>query len=100
MSGTTTPATTTPAQVTTITVAGNNILPPPRLSGDPQQDTQVLLRWMNDLYDRLVKVANVIGTLSAHEARISALEPEMGTALTAISAIQKQIVTIKTKIGI
>lgn len=56
---------------------GNTILAPPRLIGDPAQDTLAIQRWMQDLYDRLVKNANVTGELIDLNARVTALEARL-----------------------
>ena len=69
MSGTS----STPAPVTT----GNNLLSPPRLTGNAQQDASILLRWMNDFYDRVVKVANVIGTQQQLADEIATLQAQV-----------------------
>lgn len=58
-----------------MTVAkGNTIPPPPRLTGDAKGDAAMTQRWLNQLYDNLVRGLNVGGTLKDHEARIAALE--------------------------
>ncbi len=53
---------------------GNDLLPPPRLTGDPKADAAVVQRWMTDVYERLALTLNVSGQLADHEARITALE--------------------------
>lgn len=54
--------------------SGNTFLPPPRLTGDPAVDILSLQRYLQANYDQLNKVANVVGQLANHEARITALE--------------------------
>jgi hypothetical protein len=67
---------------------GNTLLPPPRLTGDQQGDTLSISRWMSDLYDRMTKAANLIGTQADLVARVAALENDN-------AALKAEIATLK-----
>jgi chromosome segregation ATPase len=85
MSESTSTAPTPTAPVTT----GNTILSPPRLSGDAASDTRTQQRWLQDLYDQLVKVQNVVGTQGSQSSDISDLQ-NGGTILTSGLAAANQ----------
>ena len=58
----------------------NTIPPPPRLVGDPQADNHSMQRWLNALYDGIVKTTNVIGTLANLSARVTNVESNVGVS--------------------
>lgn len=61
-------------------MAGNTLLRPPRLTGDPQKDALTVQRWMQDMFLFLVDTLDLANTLADHETRIAALEARV-TAL-------------------
>ena len=91
------------------TTAANNILPPPRRTGDANADILSLTRWFNDFYDQITKVLNVPGALqnissagllgapagwqssvdtkqTATDASVAALNTSTNTSITALNA--------------
>jgi hypothetical protein len=44
------------------------LLPPPRRTGDTQQDISAIIQWLNYLYDQIEANAAVIGTIRALQA--------------------------------
>ncbi|CAB4143983.1 hypothetical protein UFOVP469_4 [uncultured Caudovirales phage] len=67
---------------------GNTLLSPPRLTGDPDRDRLAINRWMQDLYNSLVLSANITGTLTDHEARITALEAQYVALDARVTALE------------
>ena len=61
--------------------SGNTILPPPRLSGDAEQDTRTIQRWVQDLYDGLAKAANVVGDQANLRQRVTVLEAQVAALM-------------------
>ena len=53
---------------------GNTIPPPPRMTGNTDQDLRSLIQWSNNLYAVLAKTLNVTRAITDHENRISNLE--------------------------
>lgn len=63
-----------PQTVTPPSMVGNTLQPPPRLTGDANQDMRMQHQWLQTLYDQQVKVLNILGRVLDHESRIASLE--------------------------
>jgi hypothetical protein len=71
-------------------MAFQQIREPPRLTGDPADDTQLLLRWVADLHRTLVRENDLINVIDRQQTTIAALETRLAAAeakLTALGAV-------------
>ena len=92
MSGSTSTANSTTSTSTTAST-GNTILPPPRLTGNPQADAIAMQRWLNLLYDQMIVVSNVIGQITTDETKITTLQGNVTT-------LQAEVAKLNTFAGI
>lgn len=75
MSGSTTPTT------------GNSVLPPPRLTGQPDADNAMMQRWLQSIYQQLIIVVNVQGAVTELQSQVTTLQQQVASLDARVTAL-------------
>jgi ABC-type polar amino acid transport system ATPase subunit len=60
-----------------IPTTGNQSLPPPRQTGDPQRDIAAVIQAFNNFYQHFAVAQNVYGQLADIQTRLAAVEADI-----------------------
>lgn len=70
---------------------GNTIPPPPRLSGNWQQDYGAIVEWLNQIYQVIGVESNITGTQEDLDRRVKALEAENSDLTGRVAVLEEAV---------